>query len=155
MANPIYNTSILPCVTISMKNTQEETKQYLGRRAVTGDISITMNTFAKSDTEAYNLYRFWRFDCDYGSIPFFISLPIFGQETTTAILVKFINNMVFNKEDVNWTNSIELELQNNIAYITDDLGNVLVTDTGEYITTSIEGIFINEVNNYRMVYYGY
>lgn len=158
MTIPIYDPTVLPCIVDSINNTQKQTKKYLGGIAVTGAVNIDINIFANSDAELNALYSFWLNDCNYGTEPFLISLPVFGMPYALEapdILVRFKGDFSADKDSVYWKSNIKLELMGTIDYIIDGNGNFIVSDTGEY-TVSDNGSYIptgNVINSYREVLY--
>lgn len=134
MTIPVYDNTILPFVTISMINTVDIPKKYLGNKKVEGSKTVKMTTLAKNNAEIEALYLFWRDDCKYGIEPFLISLPIFGMPIANYpnVLVRFSGNLAVNKENIHWTNEIELELIGTLNYTIDINGDFIVNNTGSY-----------------------
>ncbi len=158
MIIPIYDPTLLPCITYPMKNTQVQTERYLGGRAVTGAVNIDISIMAKNNTELNALYNFWVNDCNYGLEPFLISLPIFGTTVIPEapdLLVQFSGDFSADKESLLWRSKIRLELIGSIDYIIDGNGDFIVSDTGEYTVTE-DGSYAptgNIINSYREVLY--
>ncbi|MFT7880718.1 MAG: hypothetical protein ABXS91_10030 [Sulfurimonas sp.] len=152
MTIPIYDESILPCITFPLENTHQETKRYLGGKAITGEAYASISLIAKDDNEAKALYDFWVTDCNYGLEPFLIPLPVFGRNADTsapALLVKFIGDAKDTKVANHWTAKRKLKILGAIHYVIDDQGQFVVDDAGDYIITDS-----GEINTYKEVIYG-
>lgn len=158
MTIPVYDPTVLPCITYPMKNTQKKTKKYLGGRAITGKVNIDISILAKTNAELNALYDFWLTDCKYGLEPFLVALPVFGMTYTPEapdMLVKFVGDFSADKDSSAWKSKIKLELVGSIDYIIDDQGNFVVSDLGEY-TVADDGSYVptgNVINYYREVLY--
>lgn len=158
MTIPIYDQTTLPCLSLPMKNTHGETARYLGNRAVTGDISLTVKVIPKSDIEAKALYDFWATDCNFGLEPFLAPIPIFGNTVDKEfpkMLVQFYGHFSMDKNSVIWGTELKLKLIGTIDYVVDGLGDFIVSDAGEYTVTA-NGDYVptgNTINSYREVVY--
>ena len=133
---PIYDFTLLPAIEHPFESKQEVTSKYLGKRALTGDEYSTLNIFMVDNSEAVELYKFWKTDCSYGTIPFLVALPFFGETYDRELpttLVEFIDDISSNKEDINWKQSVQIKVIGEISYIVDDSLNYLVNDSGDYI----------------------
>lgn len=159
MTIPIYDINTMPCITYPMKNTQVQTKKYLGGKARTQQVDIVINIMAKSDAEMLALYTFWKTECNYGLEPFLLPLPIFGETFNPAaphILAKFNGDISVDKTGAVWEASMNILVLGTIDYIIDDFGNFIVSDTGEYMVDANDNYVAtgNIVNSYREVLYG-
>lgn len=135
---PVYDYTLLPCIEHPLENNREATTKYLGKRALTGQEYSTLNIFMVDDTEAIELYKFWKTDCKYGTIPFLVALPFFGEtydKELPTTLVRFMEDISNNKEDYLWKQSIKIEILGTVSYIQDDSLNYIVDDSGDKITT--------------------
>lgn len=151
---PIYDETILPCITYPMINKRKVSKRYLGNKGISGETYATVQLIAKTDSELAALTDFWLIDCNYGLEPFLIKLPMFGQEVTMpSILVKFIGDTSDSKnDDGTWRLTRELKILGNIVYIIDDNGDFITDDSGDFTITD-DGDFISteNINTFRSV----
>jgi len=135
---PIYDFDILPTIEHPFESKRELTTKYLGKRALTGQEYSTLNVFMVDDDEAIELYKFWKDDCSFGTIPFLVALPFFGEtydKDFPTTLVKFTEDISNNKEDYHWKQGINVKVVGEVDYIQDDSLNYIVDDSGGYITT--------------------
>lgn len=139
---PEYDFNVLPCIEFPYSNEQEVTKKYLGGRALTGQEYATLNMFSVDDTKAKALYEFWRDDCNYGTDPFLAPIPMHGAEHSKYVpnaLCEFTEDILSNKEDVHWKQSIKLkviEYSENTYIIVDDSGNLMVDDSDNVLAST-------------------
>jgi len=113
MSYPIYDFNLFPAIEHPFTSEQEATKKYLGSRTVVGEQYATINIFMTSNLEAQALYRFWRVDCENGTIPFMIALPHFGVDYTkdeADITAKFIDDLSMEKIGTHWKSSIRIKI---------------------------------------------
>jgi len=139
MAYPEYSFSTLPAIQTPLQVEKEQTTQYLGGRAVTGEEYATLNFFIDDNTQAKALYDFWKDDCNYGTKPFLMPLPVFGvsySRDSGNALCKFIDKPVQQKEEIYSTQSTKvkiLEYSELLGYVVDDIGNNVVDDSGNRV----------------------
>jgi len=135
---PIYDFDILPAITVSFGSIKEATKKYLGGRALTGDEYMTLDIFMVDNTETKALYDFWETDCNYGTTPFLIALPLFGMiydETFPTTMAQFYEDISMEKIDTHWKQGIKVKILGDVDYIQDDSLNYIVDDSGNFIHT--------------------
>ncbi len=133
---PIYDFDILPAITLPFGSSKEATRKYLGGRALTGEEYMTLDIFMIDNTEALALYNFWETDCNYGTTPFLVALPLFGETYDKAYpttMVQFYEDITAEKIDIHWKQSIKVKVLGTINYIQDDSLNYIVDDSGELI----------------------
>ena len=133
---PIYDETTLPCITYPYSNTRQPTKKYLGRRAVVGEVTATINLIATSDAEVLALNTFFESECNFGLEPFLINLPILGVELPeqAATLAKFIGEVTDTKNaNGTWTASRQLKVLGTIIYVIDDQDQFILSDEGDFI----------------------
>ena len=150
MIIPIYDMTILPCLSLPMKNTQKETKRYLGGIAMTQEVIAQANA----------VYNFWATDCNFGLEPFLAPIPIMGDTIVDPshpeMLVQFYGDFDITKSSAVWECEFKLKIIGTVDYIVDDLGDFIVSDAGEYTVTD-SGDYIptgNPITSYRKVLYG-
>lgn len=127
---PIYDFNDLPKIEHPFNNEHEDTKKYLGKRAVTGQQYATLNISIESDTQAKALYDF----LDSNEI-FIISIPLFG--TLEEYVVEYAQDLDMQKIATNWKQSTKVKILGTVNYIVDDSGNFLVDDSGNYIVDDL------------------
>lgn len=151
---PIYDETVLPCLTYPFERKQEKSTKFLGKRAVVNNIYITITTTAKSDDETLALIDFWQADCNFGLEPFLIDTPITPPNGESALLCLFVDDMSTAKEESGtWKSTIRLRVLGLIIYIIDDEGQFVLddsgdftlTDTGDYLSTG------NAIDSYREI----
>lgn len=136
MTIPVYNIETMPVITYPLVCTQEETKKYLGNIAITGAVFSDVNTVSVSDEQQNNLFTFWRDTCNYGTEPFMIPLPLFGEmigEEYPALFVKFIGGVKSTKKSSLWENKFKLEVIAKTSYNLDNIGNIIVPTIDDFI----------------------
>jgi hypothetical protein len=106
---PVYNLAILPAPKLPFTSRQEAKKKYLGGRTVDGQQYATLNIFIKNNTEAIALYDFWATDCNYGTIPFEVVIPMFG-EIGQNTLVEFTERFSMDKINAHWDQSFKVKV---------------------------------------------
>ena len=143
---PIYDETLLPCLSYPMSNTQARTGRATAETSISGEDDAAVKAF----------YEFWKADCNYGLDPFLIPLPFFGETvdvTRPAILVKFIGDLKGDKTTRGWKVQFSLEILGDVDYVVDDFGNFIVSDTGDF-TINDQGDFVatgNNVNSYKEI----
>jgi len=159
MTIPIYDKATLPCIQYPFVVRQEESKRFLGGRAITGATFLELNFLSKSDAEENALYNFWKTGCNYGLEPFLIALPIHGASVDEAhpdVLVQWVDDFTDTKEKGRWTTKRRVRVIGTIDYTIDEFGNFIVTDLGEY-TVSPSGDYVptgSIATIFREVLYG-
>ena len=136
MSYPIYNLNILPAITLPYKDKREVSKKYLGGRALTGEVYLDFDVFMESNTERKALYDFWKNDCNYGTQPFLIPLPLFGEtydKDRPNVLALFTKEIEANKQDIHWTATTSVKAVGTIEYIQDDSSAYITDDSGAFI----------------------
>ena len=135
---PIYNLDILPAITHPFESKKIVTKRYLGGKAITGQEYATLNIFSEDNAKTKALYDFWKDDCNYGTVPFLIALPMFGityDKAYPSLMVQFYEDITAKKIEKHWTQDIKIKVLGTVDYITDDSLNYIIDDTGNYIVT--------------------
>ena len=142
MATPTYDASAMPVIETPFESSQEVTKRYLGKRAVTGQEYTSINLFGEDDSKIKALYEFWRDDCNYGTVQFMVGIPVHGSEHSRYVpnaLCEFTEEVAETKEGVHWKQSIKLKIINysaNTYTIVDDAGNLMVDDSGNVLAST-------------------
>jgi len=144
MSIPEYDLSKLPVIELPYQNEQEQTKKYLGGRAITGQEYATLNIFMVDNAEAKAIYEFWKDDCEYGTLAFSIPFPMNGvsySRDVPNVLCEFIEDISAEKTDTHWNQEIKvkvLEYSELLGNIIDDSLNQLIDDSGNIlVSTSI------------------
>lgn len=156
MTIPVYDPSILPCITYPMVCTQEATRKYLGGIALTGKTYAEISTSSRSNEEQFALYSFWKDTCNHGLEPFLIPLPVFGEMASDkypAMFVRFIGEIKSTKESSAWKNKFKLEVIATTRYTIDGVGSFVVATVddlildgqGNYVASNIE------LNSYKEI----
>lgn len=133
---PIYDMNVLPTITKSFSSSQEATKKYLGKRAITGQEYANISLFSVDNAQTKALKQFWRDDCNYGMLPFLAPLTMNGVEVNRDLpnaLCQFTDEFSIDKQDIHWTGTIKLkvlEYSENFYRLVDDAGNIMVDDAG-------------------------
>jgi hypothetical protein len=108
-----WDKSKLPTITKAFKSQHETTKRYLGSKTLIGDEYATINVFMENNLQAQALFKFWKNDCEHGTLPFWISLPLFGVDydpNENDVKAMFIDDFSMSMEDLHWTNEIKLKI---------------------------------------------
>ena len=120
-----WDKSILPTITKSFTSKQEATKRFLGGKTLVGDEYATINVFMENNLQAQALYRFWKNDCENGTLAFWISLPLFGVDydpKENDVKVEFVDDIEMIMQDIQWTSKIKLKvIEQDILYPSDVL----------------------------------
>jgi hypothetical protein len=110
---PIYDFLLLPIIKHPFNNINEKSKQYLGNREIYGDNYVNISLHIKDNDEAERLYDFWETECDNGTLPFLIPIPVNGEEydrDTPNTTAKFIGEIKMQKVGFHWESSFRLEI---------------------------------------------
>lgn len=144
-----YDTSILPKIVLPFSNERKETTKYLGGRALTGEKYASLNINMKNDTEAKQLYDFWKDDCNYGALPFELTLPLFGEAVLTGtpnVAGRFLGDFSQKITKIGWKTSIKIKIvELGRENVTNDAGELVTNDAGDVVYTNIEASSIKEI----------
>jgi len=116
MAIPVYNLATMPAIVYPIKQTQPKTRKFLGGLAIVEPTKISFTIKCKSNNEMKALKNFWIVDCNYGTSPFKITLPLFGQEQT--ITCRFTGDLVAEANGCVWTVNVEGEVDSGLIETT-------------------------------------
>tara|TARA_R110000772_G_scaffold5454_1_gene19453 strand:- start:2851 stop:3858 length:1008 start_codon:yes stop_codon:yes gene_type:complete len=140
---PVYDQTILPCISHPMTNTREEATRYLGNRAITGGVYAEFNIAGITNAQVKALYDFWRNDCKQGLEPFILNLPMFGKEfggAKPSLLMVFDKSIKDIKQPNKWDIKRSVRLIGNIVYtmngndfVLSDSGQFIFSETGDYL----------------------
>jgi hypothetical protein len=153
---PIYDQTVLPCVTFPMVNTRAKTTRYLGQRAITGDIYAELNMVGEDNQQVKALDDFWKNECNYGLEPFLIRLPVFGRSTDVDILVTFSNDIKDTRNVTRWDLKRKIKVLGLVVYTIDGNGDFILSDEGHYVLDD-DGNYIalkSKAKIYKEITYG-
>lgn len=160
MTYPLYDESVLPCISLPVTNSKKLPERYLGRKAVVSDVYTTIKTHASTDLELHALHLFWEINCNYGLEPFIINTPMFGQNingNSDFFIAKFTNDVKDTKNNSVWSSSITLKIIGEVNAIVDDAGNLITSDADDLVVTDAQINILyggGEISSYRYVKYG-
>jgi hypothetical protein len=123
---PVYDFNDLPKIEHPFNNEHEDTKKYLGKRAVVGQQYAILKIFIETDIQAKALYDF----LDSNEI-FIISIPLFG--TLQEYIVEYAQDLDMEKIATNWKQSMKVKALGAVAYAIDDSSNSVVDDLGNLV----------------------
>lgn len=144
MAIPVYDSSVLPCITRAYKNRKEATTRFLGNKAIAGDVYATLELFAETSEQAKAFFGFWRDDLNYGTNAFYIALPVFGSSFspgTPNVLCRMVSDFdqsMSDSEARRQTIEIKIYDATETWFVVDDEAKQLIDDSGNKIITTTE-----------------
>lgn len=140
MVYPVFNKANFPSITTPITVSQDPPFIGLGYKAVSGTryFNLKMNTGTPdADLKIAALYDFWKTDCKYGTTPFMVALPFFGEPVDDAypnFLVRFTGGFT-SEYDYRWKLSQKWEVVGTIQYLSSDAGDYIVNDAGDNLVT--------------------
>lgn len=140
-AVPIYDDTVLPCLTYPFSNKQSFTKKFLGNRAYTGAVYANITLKSSEADKVSALYAFWRDDCNYGLEPFIFNMPIFGIPMGIDILVMFTKELKTTKNNTTWSSSMQLKVLGRAVYTEEVNGDFTLSDSGDFVL-DVDGNYI-------------
>lgn len=137
MIIPIYNETVLPCITYPFKPKKQIIMGFAGKgtQKATADIEI----LCENDTEVLALDSFFVTDLEYGTKDFLLDIPFFGRVVDNdmpTLLVRFSGHTrEYSKESFTSQSSHTLEIVGEVKYIVNDGGDYVLNDSGGYIVS--------------------
>jgi|GEM_PF-4090979 len=129
--------SDLPQPTYPFDVSYEKTELFLGNKIRAGARMVSFAIVMRNNTQIKAMHDFWKNDCQYGTKPFYITLPMFGVEET--VLMMFKGNYQTKQANILGKHTIELiEVDKALRpiYVVDDAGSQVVDDSGSFVVSN-------------------